>query len=361
MTDLHDLLTMIQHPDPAVRAPAIHALGESGSPLAVEALRRLIWDDSKVATHSATIRALCKLGGDRVLAPLIDALDHPHATVRDTAARVLGDLDAPGAVEPLIAVLRDGLGALRATAAESLGKLGDARAVEPLIAALDDPRDDVRYQAAAALGRFNDARAVTPLIAALDDPATVLDGAVCEAAAASLRQIDTPEARAAADRWQAMWSTLDDSGDMDAMIERLRAPAWETRHAAALLLGGTGDARAIAPLIAALSDPDADVRRAAAEALGTLADPGAVTPLIDLLDDPVITTRRAAIEALGRTGDDRAVAPLIAMLTAAEGDLDFAAAAALDQIGTREATRAVKRWRKSLDDNPRFPPPPARW
>jgi HEAT repeat protein len=182
MADLQELLSMLQHPDPAVRLPAIHALAESGNPLAVEALRRMLWDDSQVATHAATIRALSKIGGERALEPLVYVLRHDHATVRDTAAQALGDLGDARAVEPLIEALQAGQGTLRATAAESLGRLGDARATDSLIRALRDERGDVRFAAAGALGRLGDARAVGPLILALDDPTAVYGGAVCEAA-----------------------------------------------------------------------------------------------------------------------------------------------------------------------------------
>ncbi|MBN1565562.1 MAG: hypothetical protein JXA10_17085, partial [Anaerolineae bacterium] len=54
--------------------------------------------------------------------------------------------------------------------------------------------------------------------------------------------------------------------------------------------------------------------------------------------------------------DDRAVDALAALLSVTEGDLDFAAATALEQIGGKAADRAVKRWRKETDRNPRFPP-----
>ena len=254
MTDLQSILNDLQQPDPAVRLPAIYALTESGNPLAVDALRRLLWDDSKVATHAATIRALGQLGGDRALEPLIRALKHDHATVRDTAAQALGDMGDPRAVDPLIEVLQTGRGMLRATAAESLGKLGDGRAVEALIRALDDERADVRFAAAGALGQLGDARAVNPLIAALDDPAVIYGGAVCEAAAEALERVGTPEAQAAVEKWRAVWDVIA-GASVESLIESLHHDLWEVRHSAAYMLGEMKDARAVDPLIAALDEP----------------------------------------------------------------------------------------------------------
>jgi HEAT repeat protein len=355
MTDLQSILNDLQQPDPAVRLPAIYALTESGNPLAVDALRRLLWDDSKVATHAATIRALGQLGGDRALEPLIRALKHDHATVRDTAAQALGDMGDPRAVDPLTEVLQTGQGMLRATAAESLGKLGDGRAVDALIRALDDERADVRFAAAGALGQLGDARAVNPLIAALDDPAVIYGGAVCEAAAEALQRIGTPEAQAAVEKWHAVWDVIS-GASVESLIESLRHDLWEVRHSAAYMLGEMKDARAVDPLIAALDEPDLDVRTAAARALGKLGDPRAVGRLIDLLGEPDVRLRRAVIEALGRLRDARAVDPLVALLDVADADLDFAAAEALARIGGKPAQQAIRAWQKRLEENPRFPP-----
>ncbi len=373
MSDLQSLLDALQHPEPAIRLPAIHALAEFSYPLAVDALKRLLWDDTKIATHAATLRALGRIGragGVDALEPVIRALDHDHATVRDTAAHILGEMGDPAAVGPLIRVLQAGEGVLRASAAEALGKLGDAAAkagaVEPLMHALQrDDRGDVRFFAAQALGRLGDAAAkasaVDALIAALDDPGTIYSGSVAEAAAEALEHIGTDAARAAADQWRDLWAIPGDTSQAETLIARLVNDAWEARHIAATMLGDLGDIRAVDPLIAALEDADPAVQSAAAEALGKLGDPRAVGPLVEALKSHLVDLRRAAIGALGMLEDVRAehaVDALIDMLHVTEGDLDFAAAAALDQIGGKAAERALTHWRKETDRNPRFPPSP---
>ena len=365
MTNLQSLLDALLHPEPAIRLPAIHALGESGNPVAGEALKRLLWDDSKIATHAATLRALGRLGGEGALEAVIRALDHDHATVRDTAANVLGEMGDPAAVEALIRALQTGQGVLRASAAEALGKLGHLAAVEPLIVALRrDDRGDVRFYAAQALGLLGDdaathagaVAAVEPLIVALNDPSVIYGGSVAEAAAAALEQIGTDEARAAAKKWRDLWEIPGDTSQADTLIARLANEAWEARHMAATILGDLGDPVAVEPLIAALDDPDPSVQVAAASALGQLGDARAVGPLVGALDSPLIDLRRAVIGALGSLGDARVVDALADLLCVTEGDLDFAAATALDQIGGTAANRALKGWRKRADRNPRFPP-----
>lgn len=358
MTNLQELLEDLQHPEPGVRLPAIHALVESGSPVATDALKRLLWDDRLMATHAATLRALGRIGGDEVVEPIANALNHDHATVRDTAASVLGDLGNPLAVEPLITALQTGAGVLRASAAEALGKIGDARAVEPLITALRrDDRGDVRFFAAEALGQMRDTRAVGPLIGALDDPGVIYGGSVAEAAAAALAEFDNDDARAAVIQWREVWELPGDATQIATLIERLQNPAWEARHVAAYMLGELGDVRAVEPLISALEDDDAVVQIGAADALGKLGDPRAVEELVDVLSSSVIDVRRAVVNALGALHDDRAVGVLIDLLSDTVGDLDFAVADALEQIGGKEAERAVSAWRKKLEQNPRFPPP----
>ncbi|MCD4687569.1 MAG: HEAT repeat domain-containing protein, partial [Anaerolineae bacterium] len=69
MTTFNDLAEMLLSDDISVRNQAIYAIGEAHAdhPLAAEALARLLHDESKVATHAATLRALGKLGGERAL------------------------------------------------------------------------------------------------------------------------------------------------------------------------------------------------------------------------------------------------------------------------------------------------------
>ena len=214
---------------------------------------------------------------------MLRALSHSSSAVRESAAKMLGNVGDERAVDPLIQTLSDDIPDVRQAAAEALGRLGDKRAVDPLIEALSDDAPAVRKSAAEALGRLEDKRAVDPLIEGLSDDTPSVQGTTAEA------------------------------------------------------LGRLGDKRAFDPLIEALSDNNADVREAAAEALGRLGDKRAVDPLIEALSDRLPTVRKAAVEALGQLGDKRAIDPLVKNLSDnyPSGVLD-AARAALKKLGYKK-------------------------
>ena len=79
------------------------------------------------------------------------------------------------------------------------------------------------------------------------------------------------------------------------------------RSAAATALGLTGDARAVDPLIAALSDPEPSVVWEAARALGLIRDGAATGPLFACLTHAKQEVRCDAATALGRIGDPSAL------------------------------------------------------
>lgn len=112
------------------------------------------------------------------------------------------------------------------------------------------------------------------------------------------------------------------------------------RRDAAVALGQLGDARAVEPLLEALTDTEADVRVGVAGALGLLGDLSAVEPLIRALQDEDPGARAAAASALGQLGpvlagvaDARAVAPLIAALQDGFAAVRDGSATALGQMG----------------------------
>lgn len=109
----------------------------------------------------------------------------------------------------------------------------------------------------------------------------------------------------------------------EAAVETLMAglanPQQPGKSDIALLLGVSGDHRAVPALICALCDPDHGVRDVAVESLGRIADKRAVEPLIALLRDPDPRLVNSAAHALGRIGDDRALKPLLDILTNRRG------------------------------------------
>ncbi len=107
--------------------------------------------------------------GRPALAPLINELDSPNATVRRNAAWAIGELHnmLPGeranAVPQLITLLGDSDDWVRMAAARALGELRDQRALSKLMSTLLDDDWRVRELSVWALSEMKDARAVTAL------------------------------------------------------------------------------------------------------------------------------------------------------------------------------------------------------
>jgi len=155
------------------RYAAAWALGEIGDLTAVPSLVRILGADDTLMRKSA-VRALVKLGseaGEAVTAFLEEAIEiSGDASSRRAAIRVVGELRTEEAVDVLVSVT----GRNRDAAVWALGRIGGERVLEPLLEALSDPEWQVRREAAQALGNIEDDRAVSALTGALDDTETVV-------------------------------------------------------------------------------------------------------------------------------------------------------------------------------------------
>lgn len=151
--------------------------------------------------------------------------------------------------------------------------------------------------------------------------------------------------------------------DIEKLLSSLRGDNLDARLKAVIMLGQTGNARAMEPLIALLEDSSMSVREAAARALGEIRDIRAVGPLCSILSaysdgraaavalvkigapaveqvaavlaskPDIIKARETAAEVLGLIGDIRAIDPLIAALHFPVGLVGQPAHAALVRIG----------------------------
>jgi HEAT repeat protein len=99
--------------------------------------------------------------------------------------------------------------------------------------------------------------------------------------------------------------------DIETLLRISRGDKLAARLSAISMLGRTGDARAVEPLIALLQDSWMGVREAAARALGEIGDVRAVGPLCSILS--AYSDGRAAAEALVKFGA-AAVEPVAAVL-----------------------------------------------
>ena len=158
---LTPLLSALKSSDWIVRMHAAQALGRVKSTETVEALIPLLQDKVK-AVREETATALAAIG-DAAIPCLVHALKHDDWLVRLHAVESLGKARSPLAVEPLLSVLfNDHDSAVREDAVRALGDIGDAGAVDHLYVVLREP--GLRTVAVEALGRIGNPRAVPVLI-----------------------------------------------------------------------------------------------------------------------------------------------------------------------------------------------------
>ena len=257
--DVEGLVKALKDQDYLTRKEAARALKKVGDERAVlpliEALRYKTWHSDYIvlsAVRENSAEALGKIGDPRAIPSLVDSMEgDPDEEVRLKAAWALGEIGDPLAVDALISALEDNNWSVRRTAANSLGIIGDNTAVPALIHALEDSDWHVRKYAAVALGKMRDERAIPVLLEALDDE----DADV---------------------RWKSMLALgkLGDSA-VPALIKTLKNKNWRMRAKAVEVLGKIGGEDALFALIEVLSKPidkNRHVRGKTAEALGRIGD-----------------------------------------------------------------------------------------
>ncbi len=218
--DLSGLAKAVEDPDPAVRVAAVHALGETGVPAAVEWLIHILTSGDEMLQAEAARALACQgEGGYRVLR---EALNDEDFMVRRAAAYGLGEIDAIWARELLEKTAREDpqwivrsaaasvlsereqkekptppppppvpwdMGWLIAWAAEQGEGVGIGDAVfGPLLRALAEGPAPIRRAAAQTLGWVGRPEHVDPLRRALNDPKS-------DVARAALRTLEELSAR----------------------------------------------------------------------------------------------------------------------------------------------------------------------
>jgi HEAT repeat protein len=156
--------------------------------------------------------------------PLVRALSHQDALVRQSAAETLGRLGYHAAVPRFVALLKDESQWVRRAAARALGHIGDASAVGPLSERLSDESVVVQRSAAYALGALRAQEAVSALVAALDSS----DLQVRRNAAWGLGRIGNPVALPKL-RALSAEPALDPEviREVEAAIGTIERPAWQ--------------------------------------------------------------------------------------------------------------------------------------
>jgi HEAT repeat protein len=175
MGRVDELIQQLETGDAKQRRKAARALGDYRDPRAIDALIRIVEDQSVDGDVRAEVaRALGRIGNPKAIEPLIRALhknwNWNESGLRPVIAETLGAFRDPRVTDALLRALSYGVDVGRACV-ESLKKLRDRRAVEPLIRILnkDEPGHGFfeRRLAAEILGALGDPRAIPALFRAL--------------------------------------------------------------------------------------------------------------------------------------------------------------------------------------------------
>ncbi len=132
------------------------------------------------------------------------------------------------------------------------------------------------------------------------------------------------------------------------LMMALQDPDKYVRKWAAEMLGGTGDKRAVKPLIRRLGDGDWWVRRAAMYSLMQLDDDAAVKPITTLLRKGHWKDQQVAAIVLGKMKAESAIPALMVQLADGDDRVRVACAAALGQLGAPQAVSALQ---KAMSDD----------
>jgi HEAT repeat protein len=347
---------------PASRRSAAFALGRMGAlaSFVVPDLARAVRNDRDVGVRDMAAAALGdivlamnltadrddrpKLQWDEAGKTLENALDHPDARLRRSAAYALGAFGslAEPALPALKKALRDGSPAVRQNAAWALGRIAvaiDSATLLELCDLLSDKNALVRRDTAAALESVGKTikpatfkAAAKPL---LDLVKTDSDEVVRKTALGALAALSSKEhAGSGPDLYPLL-----DSKDPDT-----------ARKAAYVLakMGGEPARRAVPALRLAMSDPDPGVQELAAAALSAIG-PDAAPAVGDLaraltLSSVPVVRRNCAI-ALGHIGKEaKSAVPALAeaLKPVSDAPADLGRARAYEEVREQAAEALVK-------------------
>lgn len=274
------LVESLQDENQEVALAVLGALTYRGSRMGVDAVSEVVLTHPEEAMRIEAARQLFVTQSQRVVPPLIKALEDPNRYVRLEAISGLGHLKDARALVPLSQQLKDPdteivTGALRAlsylSTALGLNIKSQVKAgfkteaqllLNQLLKALSDPRVEVKKSALQVLAQF-------------DAPEIVL-------ASKALRQDPQPELRA-----EALTALASQRGEAaeTVLIQGLQDAHEDVRAAAIAAIARGEFPRAWKHIGALLQEPSGRVREEAVQALTWLKEPSAFGPLLGLLAD----------------------------------------------------------------------------
>ncbi|OOG22745.1 serine/threonine protein kinase, partial [Thioalkalivibrio denitrificans] len=149
---IKELLESVKDADWWVRARSADALAKIGGPRVVKAVVELIRDDDEFIRRSA-IEILNSTRDERSLSYLIDALEDSDWWVRERAVDALANIGNKAAVPALVRMLKRDAEAAPVVL-RALGKLGDDRVIHVVLEQLKRPEIPVQMEALHTLGQL---------------------------------------------------------------------------------------------------------------------------------------------------------------------------------------------------------------
>ena len=320
---INELINQLKSNDKAARKEAVWLLGKLGSPMALEPLTEALLKDSNVSIRELAAKALGDLGEKEATRFLCDALQDTNPGVRRQSIISLGKFCDKRSIEHLEVVLKDP--SVRVEAAQALALLGKT---EGLIEAIRDKNPEIAARASEAAGVVKEQSVIPALVDALSND----EWKVRKNAAETLGKLREKKA-------------------VEKMIKILDSDeSYEARASAAESLGKIGDERALDELIKALNDPHWEVRKNVAEALGRLGDSKAVCPLLKILSDPDWNTRSNALNALGLIKDSGACPTIVHSLGDESKNVRSQAAKVLAELWQEKAREPITKYLEEEQD-----------
>jgi HEAT repeat protein len=280
------LITLSQSRDESIASAAVAALGQIGTPAAIQTLRGLV-QSANPAVADALLLGADKLASSRKRrdAEAIYGLVFTNGNVplpqRAAAARGLVLVNPQKAAARTLAFLQSPDLLVRGVAAGCVPQLPDAEAIHTLLRELPRLPVQTRIQVLAALADRPDPAVSKAILAAAEDPnkalrsaALRLVGKVEGTQEVVLRLLEAASRRRDEDQAAVREALARLRGGMvdpalTASCTHARLPV---RREAMLALGDRGVSAAIPDILKGLNDPDTSARIAAWNALGRLAD-----------------------------------------------------------------------------------------
>jgi hypothetical protein len=162
-TNIDELIRLLRSPNLRSQIDALHKLGDTHDPRAVEALIEIV-EDTGSRLRDRAAEALGKIKSPQAVDTLIRAVQDPiDWRLQECSAWALGEIGDPRAGDVILPLLQSGDGDVIGAARDALVKLGDSRILPRLITDLSHPEEWVQYISARSLGEIGDESAIPHL------------------------------------------------------------------------------------------------------------------------------------------------------------------------------------------------------